>query len=68
MSILVVGSVAFDSIETPHGKVDHCLGAEFGDCFFELWVEDVDEEVVEEGRQGAHGDMCGRGDDILQTL
>ena len=26
MSILVVGSVAFDSIETPHGKVDHCLG------------------------------------------
>ncbi len=26
MGILVVGSVAFDSIETPHGKVDHCLG------------------------------------------
>jgi sugar/nucleoside kinase (ribokinase family) len=26
MPILVVGSVAFDSIETPHGKVDHCLG------------------------------------------
>ena len=26
MAILVVGSVAFDSIETPHGKVDHCLG------------------------------------------
>ena len=26
MSILVVGSVAFDSIETPHGSVDHCLG------------------------------------------
>jgi sugar/nucleoside kinase (ribokinase family) len=26
MSILVVGSVAFDSIETPHGKVDRCLG------------------------------------------
>jgi sugar/nucleoside kinase (ribokinase family) len=26
MSILVVGSVAFDSVETPHGKVDHCLG------------------------------------------
>ena len=26
MSILVVGSVAFDSIETPHGKVDNCLG------------------------------------------
>ena len=26
MSILVVGSVAFDSIETPHGNVDHCLG------------------------------------------
>ena len=26
MSILVVGSVAFDSIETPHGKVDDCLG------------------------------------------
>lgn len=26
MSILVVGSVAFDSIETPHGMVDHCLG------------------------------------------
>ena len=26
MSILVVGSVAFDSIETPHGKVEKCLG------------------------------------------
>jgi sugar/nucleoside kinase (ribokinase family) len=26
MAILVVGSVAFDSIETPHGKVDYCLG------------------------------------------
>lgn len=26
MSILAVGSVAFDSISTPHGKVDHCLG------------------------------------------
>jgi len=26
MSILVVGSVAFDSIETPCGAVDHCLG------------------------------------------
>jgi sugar/nucleoside kinase (ribokinase family) len=26
MSILVVGSVAFDSIQTPHGKVDRCLG------------------------------------------
>src|SRR6202022_1789222 len=26
MSILVVGSVAFDTVEAPHGKVDHCLG------------------------------------------
>ncbi len=26
MSILVVGSVAFDTIETPHGSADHCLG------------------------------------------
>ncbi len=26
MAILVVGSVAFDSIETPHGKVDRVLG------------------------------------------
>jgi len=26
VSILVVGSVAFDSIETPHGRVDHVLG------------------------------------------
>ncbi len=26
MSILVVGSVAFDSISTPHGNVDRCLG------------------------------------------
>lgn len=26
MSILVVGSVAFDSIKTLHGSVDHCLG------------------------------------------
>jgi len=26
MAILVVGSVAFDSIETPHGKRERCLG------------------------------------------
>ena len=26
MSILVVGSVAFDSIETPSGKAERCLG------------------------------------------
>lgn len=26
MSILVVGSVAFDSVETPFGKVDEVLG------------------------------------------
>lgn len=26
MAILVVGSVAFDSIRTPHGNVDRCLG------------------------------------------
>ncbi len=26
MSIVVVGSVAFDSIETPHGSVKNCLG------------------------------------------
>ena len=26
MAILVVGSVAFDSVETPHGRVDHVLG------------------------------------------
>lgn len=26
MAILVVGSVAFDSIETPHGRVENCLG------------------------------------------
>ncbi len=26
MAILVVGSVAFDSIETPHGKRENCLG------------------------------------------
>src|ERR1019366_10528312 len=26
MSLLVVGSVAFDAVETPHGKVDRTLG------------------------------------------
>ncbi|HEX3071909.1 MAG TPA: sugar kinase, partial [Thermoanaerobaculia bacterium] len=26
MGILVVGSVAFDAIQTPFGKVDRCLG------------------------------------------
>jgi len=26
MSILVVGSVAFDTLETPHGKRERCLG------------------------------------------
>ncbi|MCU1312438.1 MAG: Ribokinase, partial [Acidobacteriaceae bacterium] len=26
MSIVVVGSVAFDSIETPSGRADHVLG------------------------------------------
>ena len=32
MAILVVGSVAFDSIETPYGKVDHCLGGAATHC------------------------------------
>ncbi|TKJ39818.1 sugar kinase [candidate division LCP-89 bacterium B3_LCP] len=31
MSVLVVGSAALDSIETPYGKVDDCLG---GSAFF----------------------------------
>ena len=26
MSILVVGSVAFDALQTPFGKVDRCIG------------------------------------------
>ena len=26
MSILVVGSVAFDALQTPFGKIDKCLG------------------------------------------
>jgi len=26
MSVLVVGSIAFDSVETPHGKIDNALG------------------------------------------
>jgi len=26
MSILVVGTVAFDSIQTPFGKAERCLG------------------------------------------
>ena len=26
MGILVVGSVAFDAIQTPFGKVDRCIG------------------------------------------
>ncbi len=26
MALLVVGSIAFDSIQTPHGKVDRILG------------------------------------------
>jgi len=26
MSLLVVGSVAFDAVETPYGKVDRMLG------------------------------------------
>ena len=33
MAILVVGSVAFDSIETPHGKVD-ALSGRRGDALF----------------------------------
>jgi len=26
MSLVVVGSVAYDSVKTPHGKVDRMLG------------------------------------------
>lgn len=26
MSLIVVGSVAYDGVETPHGKVDRMLG------------------------------------------
>ena len=34
MSILVIGTMAFDSIETPHGKVDHVIG---GSCTYISW-------------------------------
>jgi sugar/nucleoside kinase (ribokinase family) len=35
MSILTVGTMAFDSIETPYGKVDHVIG---GACTYISWA------------------------------
>lgn len=35
MSILTVGTMAFDSIETPFGKVDHVIG---GACTYISWA------------------------------
>jgi hypothetical protein len=34
MAILVVGSVAFDTIETPHGKRVKCLGGAGGELLY----------------------------------
>ena len=35
MSILTVGTMAFDSIETPYGKVDKVIG---GACTYISWA------------------------------
>ena len=35
----------------------HILTAEIGDGLLQLWVEDIDEEVVQERSQGAHWDI-----------
>jgi hypothetical protein len=35
MSLLTVGTLAFDSIETPFGKVDRVLG---GSCTYVSWA------------------------------
>jgi sugar/nucleoside kinase (ribokinase family) len=58
MSLLVVGSIAFDSIETPHGKVDDALGGSatffsYSASFFTTprLVGVVGEDFPEENRQ-----------------
>ncbi|HEV3203130.1 MAG TPA: PfkB family carbohydrate kinase [Gemmataceae bacterium] len=58
MSLLVVGSIAFDSIETPHGSVDDALGGSasffsFAASFFTTprLVGVVGEDFPEENRQ-----------------
>lgn len=62
MSLLVVGSVAFDAIETPHGKVDRTLGG--AASYFALAashftpvrvVAVVGEDFTEEHRAVFHG-------------
>src|SRR5689334_16272804 len=40
-------------------QINHGLSAELSDCFLKLWMEDVEQEVIEEGRQCAHGNVCG---------
>ena len=69
MSLIVVGSVAYDGVETPHGKVDRMLG---GACtyislaaayFTEVKIvavvgEDFDLREI----RGGEGDVCARSD------
>ena len=59
MSILVVGSVAFDSIETPHGAVNDCLGG--AATHFALAASYfTDVRVIARGWEGLHGGARGR--------
>jgi len=50
MSILVVGSVAYDSVETPYGKVDEALGgsAVFFSAAASFLIPGIDTKVIAE--------------------
>jgi sugar/nucleoside kinase (ribokinase family) len=62
MTVLVVGSVAFDSIETPHGKRDRCLGgsASYFGLAARLFTPVRLVSVVGEDFPPAHRDLLSR--------
>ena len=47
MSLLVVGSVAFDALESPYGKVDRTLGGAAGEARLTQLAEEVAERKID---------------------
>jgi len=49
-------------------KLNEGLRAELSHRFIELWMEDVDKEVIQERRESAYNDIRTRWHDTLQSL
>jgi len=49
-------------------KLNEGLRAEFSHGFIELWMEDVDKEVIQERRESAYNNIRTRRHDSFQSL